>query len=99
VKPFHISSEATAELLAAIRWYESRRSGLGAEFYDAVSRTIDVIRAHPEIGTSRTGRLSHRRSRVARFPYTVVYRIRESDVYVVAVAHTSRRPGYWRVRR
>jgi hypothetical protein len=35
---------------------------------------------------------------VNRFPYNVVYRIRDDDIYVVAVAHTSRRPNYWKDR-
>jgi hypothetical protein len=30
-------------LIAAIRWYDERRIGLGAEFYDAVSRTVDRV--------------------------------------------------------
>jgi plasmid stabilization system protein ParE len=33
-----------------------------------------------------------------RFPYTVIYRIRESTVVIIAVAHHSREPGYWRHR-
>lgn len=98
MKPFQFCAPASEEFTAAIRWYETRRSGLGAEFYDAVVRTIDRIRTHPEIGTLRTGRFPHRRFRVARFPYTIVYRVREHDIYVVAVAHTSRRPGYWKDR-
>jgi plasmid stabilization system protein ParE len=72
---------------------------LGGEFYDAVVRTIDLIRTHPEIGTLRTGRFPHRRLQVARFPYIVAYRVRERDSYVVAIAHTSRRPDYWKDRR
>ena len=99
MKPFQLSAPAAEELTAAIQWYEERRSGLGGEFYDAVVRTIELIRTHPEIGALRTGRFPHRRIRVARFPYTVVYRVREADIYVVAVAHTSRRPGYWKNRR
>lgn len=96
--PFQISAPASEEFTAAIRWYETRRPGLGSEFYDAVVRAIDVIRTHPEIGTLRTGRFPHRRFRVVRFPYTVVYRVREHDIYVVAIAHASRRPGYWKSR-
>jgi plasmid stabilization system protein ParE len=70
-------------------------NSLSADFYDAVVRTIDLIVAHPEIGTPRSGSASNRQLRVTRFPYNVVYRVRENDIYVVAVAHTSRRPGYW----
>jgi plasmid stabilization system protein ParE len=98
VKPFQFSIPASDELTGAIRRYEVRRSGLGREFYDAVCRTIDLIQTHPEIGTPRTGRFPNRQFRVAGFPYKVVYRVREDDIYVVAIAHTSRRPGYWKDR-
>ena len=65
------------------------------ELFDAIAATIDLIRTHPEIGTARRGRLPSRQMAVHGFPYRVVYRIREDDLYVVAIAHTSRRPGYW----
>jgi hypothetical protein len=32
---------------------------------------------------------------MAQFPYTIVYRERERDIYV-AIAHTTRRPNYWK---
>jgi hypothetical protein len=28
----------------------------------------------------------------------LIYRVREHDIYVVALAHTSRRPDYWKNR-
>lgn len=98
MKPFQLSDPATAELTDAIRWYEQKRTGLGAELFDAIVETIDLIRTHPEIGTPRSTRQPSRQLRVTRFPYSVVYRIRDNDIYVVAVAHTSRRPDYWKHR-
>jgi len=35
---------------------------------------------------------------VHRFPYRIVYRVRDEDIYIVAIAHSSRRPDYWRDR-
>jgi plasmid stabilization system protein ParE len=98
VKPFQLSDPATTELTHAIRWYEQQRAGLGGELFDAVTETIDLIRTHPEIGVFRPTRRPSRQLRVNRFPYNVVYRIRDDDIYVVAVAHTSRRPDYWKHR-
>jgi plasmid stabilization system protein ParE len=98
VKPFQFSGPASEELTAAIQWYESRRVGLGAEFYDAVVRAVERIEAFPEIGTPRSGRFPHRRLPIARFPYTIVYRVREHDIYGVAVAHEHLRPEYWKQR-
>ena len=95
MKPVQFSDPAAAELAAAVRWYEQRRVGLGADFFDAVASTIELIRSHPEIGAERRGRSASRQFNVKRFPYKLVYRVRENDLYVVAVAHSSRRPGYW----
>lgn len=33
-----------------------------------------------------------------RFPYTIVYRVVRDLIVVVAIAHQSREPGYWRDR-
>lgn len=33
-----------------------------------------------------------------RFPYDIVVRESPKEIIVVAVAHQSRRPGYWRNR-
>jgi plasmid stabilization system protein ParE len=90
---------ASEELEAAIRWYEERREGLGAELYEAMVAGLDLIATHPEIGTVRPSRLPTRHLVLQRFPYKIVYRVRAHDLYVVAIAHTSRRPGYWKDRQ
>ena len=98
MKPFQLSDPASAELTDAIRWYEQLRPGLGGELFDAITATIDVIRTHPEIGAPRATRRPSRQLLVTGFPYNIVYRLRDDDIYVVAVAHTSRRPNYWKHR-
>jgi len=90
-----IDASASTELTEAVRWYEHKRAGLGAEFFEAVAAGIELIRARPEIGAPR-GRT--RSWLIPRFPFRLVYRVRDNELYVVAVAHTSRRPGYWRHR-
>ena len=35
---------------------------------------------------------------VSGFPYNIIYRVWQDYIYLVAVAHHSRRPGYWRKR-
>jgi hypothetical protein len=41
---------ASEEFTAAVRWYEERRAGLGAEFLNAVSATMALIIERPEVG-------------------------------------------------
>jgi hypothetical protein len=39
-----------------------------------------------------------RRYFLHRFPYSIVYRIKNTNVQVITVAHGRRRPGYWKTR-
>ena len=93
MKPLQISEPASVELAEAVRWYEERRPGWGARLFDAVSQTFQVIEQFPDSGARR--RAAARQLPVRGFPLLVVYRIRPDVVYVVAVAHAKRRPGYW----
>ena len=98
MKPLRIGEPASDELADAVRWYEHQRRGLGAELFDAIAHTVDLIRTNPEIGTLRQGRLPSREFLLRRFPYKIIYRERDEEIYVVAIAHTARRPNYWKDR-
>ena len=93
MKPLQISEPASLELTEAVRWYEERRPGWGAKLFEAVAHVFELIEQFPESGARR--RATARQLPVRGFPFLVVYRIRPDDVYVVAVAHAKRRPGYW----
>lgn len=93
--PLRISPAASAEFAEAVRWYELQRPGLGGEFFDAVAAAGELIRTRPAVGVSQE---RTRAWLIPRFPYRLIYRVREHDIYVVALAHTSRRPDYWKNR-
>lgn len=96
--PVRSSEPASDELTEAVRWYETRRAGLGSEFFDAVVATLALIETRPEIGKTTSTDSQTRRVLVTRFPYQVVYRLRPTEVVIVAIAHLKRRPGYWKNR-
>ena len=91
---FH--SEARHELLESVRYYESQQSGLGGRFLAAVANAIRQIQTHSsmyrEVGDS------WRQCRVARFPFGIIYRVRNQRIEIIAVMHLHRRPGYWQDR-
>lgn len=96
-----VLEEAEDELLEAMFYYEDRREGLGTDFFEAVTETMCKIGATPlrfPIYEGQSLNREFRRAQVARFPYVIVYEVRENDPFVVAVAHTSREPGYWKHR-
>ena len=88
--------EARAEVSRSMEFYEARLDGLGLRFLSAVEQTAECISASPEAGAPLAGGL--RKRIVSGFPYSVIYRVWEDYVYLVAVAHQHRRPDYWRQR-
>ncbi len=94
VLEFHPGAEE--EFYAAIDWYEAARPGLGAAFLGAVYEATERALDHPLAGSPLGVEL--RRVFVRRFPYFVLYEGDASRVWVVAVAHFRRRPGYWKDR-
>jgi plasmid stabilization system protein ParE len=93
-----ISEPATQELAAAVRWYEIGRPGLGGEFFDVVVDLLATLESRSEIGGVVGSEPQTRRALVRRFPYQVVYRLTTTEIVIIAVAHTKRRPGYWKSR-
>lgn len=88
---------ASAELAEAAVFYERARGSLGERFLAAVALAESHIEAFPEAGPCDASGL--RSLAVRGFPYRVLFARAGLDVFVVAVAHTSRRPGYWDGRR
>ncbi|MSP41283.1 MAG: type II toxin-antitoxin system RelE/ParE family toxin [Deltaproteobacteria bacterium] len=96
VKPVTLATEASEEFVETVEFYERRRVGLGAAFISEFERSVELIQQYPESGRS-IGK-DFRRILTNRFPYALIYVEREAGYFVIAVAHTSRRPGYWKER-
>ncbi|MBV8118761.1 MAG: type II toxin-antitoxin system RelE/ParE family toxin [Alphaproteobacteria bacterium] len=87
---------AQQELLDAAQFYETYATGLGNDFIREVERMLGQIIAHPQAGNVLTG--SIRRRLVRRFPFAILYQTRADALFVIALMHLRRRPGYWRRR-
>jgi plasmid stabilization system protein ParE len=97
MKPVLLHDEARVELDEAAGWYERQRPGLGGEFRAAVEDAVARIQQNSQLG-SRFAATRFRYRTVRRFPYIVFYVEGKSVIRVMAIAHGSRRPGYWRGR-
>ena len=89
-----LDPEANAEMREAALFYEECREGLGQEFLDAVKMAFDQVARHPAMWRRLRGRF--RRCLVQRFPYAVIYALESDVIYVAAVMHLKRKPGYGR---
>ena len=93
---FSFHPEAEKELNEAIDYYEDIESGLGYDFalevYSTINRSLDF----PKAWSVLEGDV--RRSLVRRFPYGVLYSEEKDEIFIVAVMHLHRKPGYWKHR-
>ena len=88
--------EADEELLEVVRYYAAISPELGGRFYDEITGLIREACAHP---------LRHqlydppvRRILARQFPYGVLFVAQPDRVWIVAIMHLKRRPGYWKHR-
>lgn len=93
-----LSDEAEADANAAADWYIGHSAFAAAEdFANALDHAFALLCDYPAMGA----RAAHRTRMLTLhdFPYSVIYRIQGDEIRVIAVAHHSRRPGYWVGRR
>ena len=93
---------AEEEATRAACWYEDQLPGLGDEFLVEIKFILEKIEKSPQqfglLETLKSNR-DIRRHVLRRFPFMVIYEICEKEIVVLAVAHTSRKPNYWKQRQ
>ena len=96
MRDFVFLAEAEDELIQSIRYYEQERPGLGDDFLAEVQDLTLRLLDFPDSGSTIFRDV--RRARVSRFPYDLVYQIRQDLLMIIAVMHQRREPGYWKNR-
>ena len=85
--------EAGFEFLDVISYYEEQQAGLGRRFKTEVERTLLWLVEHPEVYPLRPN--AYRRLNLRIYPYYIAYIVRGSTLWILAVAHSHRKPEYW----
>lgn len=88
--------EALAELECATGDYEARVPELGVRFRLEVERACEGIVQFPFLWRERPA--GWRRVNLPGFPYYIAYVIIDDLILLLAVAHASRHPDYWKNR-
>lgn len=93
-----VSVEAERELIdGALFFAREANAELGLAFIAEFERSVGVLCDYPPLGPVWRG--STRRFPLRRFPYSIIYQLKPDEIRVIALAHQSRRPGYWRGRK
>ncbi len=96
MKEIIVDSVAEDELSSSVTFYERRHPGLGLEFERAARDALHTIQEDPE--RPRLQSDGTRRLVMKRFPFVIHYVDLPGTIWILAFAHTSRKPGYWRQR-
>jgi plasmid stabilization system protein ParE len=95
---YQLAPEAEAELSEAVMFCAQQYSqAVAANFLETFEAKVRLISAFPGVGTPTSK--GRRLFPIGRYPYSILYRVNDGLVYISAVAHHSRRPGYWQMRK
>ncbi len=87
---------AVIEIDDALAWYAERNPRVAQRLWEALLEARLHISTFPRAATGM--RRDSYRFVVQGFPYDLIYRLNEHEILVIAFAHHSRRPGYWKTR-
>jgi toxin ParE1/3/4 len=94
---YWLHPEAREDLREAAEFY---RDNAGAALSQSVlaefEHSVNLLLEHPGLGSK--WRHGKRRLVMRLFPFSVIYTVVDDQLRILAVAHHSRRPGYWRRR-
>lgn len=89
---------ARIEFKDAVKYYRVHAgNGIAYDFRDQALRATRKLLEHPELGMRVHDEV--RRFPLHDYPYSIIYRLTSEAIIIVAIAHHSRRPGYWGARR
>jgi toxin ParE1/3/4 len=81
------------EIKASYEWYEAQAVGLGDDYLSELESAFEAILEFPATWPKFND--DFQRFLLGKFPFSVIYRPSGKLIYVVAVMHNHRRPGYW----
>jgi len=95
-----VRPEAGVDVAEAAAWYDSQQGGLGDEFREGVIQVLDSLVENPWLNSRRHPRKDIRWRYPDRFPYRIIYEVRELEktVIVAAVLHAARDNRHWQKR-
>ena len=92
IKPRFLPA-AEAELLKEVAYYSNIQDGLGIKFEHAVESAVNNAVSNPLGGAPSP---KGTRSRLVKgFPFSIVFRVSDTEILIVAVMHHRRKPSYW----
>jgi plasmid stabilization system protein ParE len=101
MKQIKIGKDAAREFEEAAAWYEKEQPVLGEKFIDAFESALELLgETNPPLTPclGDAGSIGAKKLILHKFPFSMIVHEMEELMIVVALAHHSRKPGYWKDR-
>ena len=95
-KKFEFHPEAISETREAVAWYRDRDPDSAQRFRAELKRAEKLITIRPRVWPNYM--FSAKRYVLQKFPFSLIYIELEDRIICLAVAHSRRKPGYWKSR-
>jgi plasmid stabilization system protein ParE len=95
-KDLEFHPEARLESRVSVIWYRQHSSRAAEDFLAELDAAFKTILQAPQRWPADAQGFRH--YRLHRFPFVIVYHDKPLAVQIIAVAHASRNPGYWKYR-
>lgn len=84
---------ARRELLETRDYYDDLVFKLGEKFVVEVERCLNIIKINPL--AYPVVKQNIRKAVIIKFPFSILYRVEQDNIYILAVMHQKRKPKYW----
>lgn len=88
--------EVEAEIEDQVLYYENVSLWSAGHFIEELHDSLLKIRTTP--GACHFIHQTYRRCQLRRFPFSLIYREKTAEIYVIALMHDKRHPDYWKAR-
>ncbi|SHN19861.1 type II toxin-antitoxin system RelE/ParE family toxin [Flavobacterium xinjiangense] len=87
-----ISKLAEIEIIEAIEFYESRKKGLGKDFFVYLKGYLKILKMNPELFPLKKEPFFRELS-LKKFPFVIIYEVFNDEIIIYSVFHTYRDPS------
>lgn len=89
--------DTSVEIKSSYLWYQEQAKGLGDDFLYELESAYQAIASMPDTWPKFSDH--SQRFLLSKFPFSVIFHKENSVIFVLAIMHNSRKPGYWSERK
>lgn len=87
---------AEEDAIIANEWYKQHNEELADSFKRRLNSKIESLKKNPL--TPSFNSKKYRSARIKPFPYNIIFKIKRTQIHIVAIFHHARNPQEWKKR-